>query len=232
MHSSSVDSTILRLTRSELQEQQKPDLGRKYAVEAFTYTHALLAKSCFIKDSQSVIGDRWTHRLSSGYGCLSSMVLVCRANTSSKSRLSMSLSRILIYMYIALRSFFTLLILRDIDISGLVAHVDLFAVKSPPPSSELSRYSPLPYHSPVNNGDGCIIIPPQRSSSCQQPAEDGSAPPNTISSCTNAIFGSSFVHVIQIDWQGQPMVFFVFSDLSVRFEGPFCMRYRCFDLFR
>jgi len=120
---------------------------------------------------------------------------------------------------------------EDIDISGLVAHVDLFAVKSPPPSSELSRYSPLPYHSPVNNGDGCIIIPPQRSSSCQQPAEDGSAPPNTISSCTNAIFGSSFVHVIQIDWQGQPMVFFVFSDLSVRFEGPFCMRYRCFDLF-
>jgi len=160
------------------------------------------------------------------------MVLVCRANTSSKSRRSMSLSRILIYMYIALHSFFTLLILRDLDISGLVAHVDLFAVKPPPSSSELSTYSPPSYHSPMNNGDGCIIIPPQRSPSCQKPAEDGSAPSNIISSCTNAIFGSSFVHGIQIDWKGQPMIFFVFSDLSVRFEGPFCVRYRCFDLFR
>jgi len=122
---------------------------------------------------------------------------------------------------------------EDVDISGLVAHVDLFAVEPPPSSSELSRYSPPSScsKSPMNNGNGHLIIPPQHSSSCHRLVEDGSTPPNTISGCTSAIFGSSFVHGIQLDWQGQPMVFFVFSDLSVRFEGPFCIRYRCFDLF-
>lgn len=50
--------------------------------------------------------------------------------------------------------------------------------------------------------------------------------------CTHALFGSSFVHAVQMDWRGESVVFFVFSDLSVRYEGFFCMRYRCFDLFR
>jgi hypothetical protein len=124
--------------------------------------------------------------------------------------------------------------LRDIDISGLVAHIDLFAVEAPPSSSETPGYSPRSSHSqsPMNNGDTHTIIPPQDSSSRQRILEDDSLPPNIVSTYTNAVFGSSFVHGVQMDWRGEPVVFFVFSDLSVRFEGYFCMRYRCFDLFR
>jgi hypothetical protein len=116
---------------------------------------------------------------------------------------------------------------EDIDISGLVAHIDMFAVEAPPSSS---KYSPQSSHSqsPTHNDDGHHIILPQDSST---QLEGGSAPPNIGSTCTNAVFGSSFVHGVQMDWRGESVVFFVFSDLSVRFEGYFCMRYRCFDLF-
>jgi len=136
-----------------------------------------------------------------------------------------------ILTYTTLHSCLISLRLRDIDISGLVAHIDLFAVEAPPSSS---RYSTQSSHSqsPTHNDDGHPIILPQDSSSHNTQLEGDSAPPNIGSTCTNAVFGSSFVHGVQMDWRGEPVVFFVFSDLSVRYEGSFCMRYRCFDLFR
>jgi hypothetical protein len=220
---------MLRVTRSELQAYQKPDLGRKYAVDDFA-SATLFLLSFVMKGSQSGIAGRWIHRLSSGYGCLSSWTLAYLLSVSLRFPPSMppwySDTR-----HVAL--ILSLLLLRDIDISGLVAHIDLFAVDAPP-SSETPGYSPPPSQSqsPTNNGDGHAIISSQQSPSRHGMQEGGSVPPNILSTCTNAVFGSSFVHGVQMDWRGEPVVFFVFSDLSVRFEGYFCMRYRCFDLFR
>lgn len=117
---------------------------------------------------------------------------------------------------------------REIDISGLVAHIDLFPVEGPPPSSTASSRSS---ESPSGIPDGFPSTPALPHGG-QRPKSDGLSLPPNATTCTNAVFGSSFVHGVQMDWRGEPVVFFVFSDLSVRFEGYFCMRYRCFDLFR
>ncbi|KAG8933348.1 hypothetical protein FRC02_012101 [Tulasnella sp. 418] len=80
----------------------------------------------------------------------------------------------------------------DIDIMGLVAHIDLFP--APDPNS----------NNPI---------------------------PDTSNSLTTSVFGSSFVHAVHmLDMTGQPVVFFVWADVSVRLEGSFALRYRFFDL--
>ncbi|KAG8906776.1 hypothetical protein FRB99_006153 [Tulasnella sp. 403] len=81
----------------------------------------------------------------------------------------------------------------DVEVQGLVAHVDLFRV----------------------NQDNSI-------------ATDNAS---ETANLTKHTFGSSFVHATHIlDLTGQPVIIFVFADLSVRLEGVFALRYRIFDL--
>ncbi|THU88104.1 hypothetical protein K435DRAFT_680440 [Dendrothele bispora CBS 962.96] len=51
------------------------------------------------------------------------------------------------------------------------------------------------------------------------------------SSVTTALVGSTYVMPTAIDHKGKKMLMFVFSDLAVKSEGFFILRYRMFDLF-
>ncbi|KAK7460799.1 hypothetical protein VKT23_008728 [Stygiomarasmius scandens] len=51
------------------------------------------------------------------------------------------------------------------------------------------------------------------------------------SKVTNALVGSTFVMPVAIDYHGKKSLMFVFSDLAVKSEGFFILRYRMFDLF-
>ncbi|KAI6038581.1 velvet factor-domain-containing protein [Pisolithus marmoratus] len=48
---------------------------------------------------------------------------------------------------------------------------------------------------------------------------------------TNALSGAMFVQPAVIDYNGRRALVFAFSDLAVKMEGQFFLRYRCFDLF-
>ncbi|EJT96651.1 hypothetical protein DACRYDRAFT_25588 [Dacryopinax primogenitus] len=49
---------------------------------------------------------------------------------------------------------------------------------------------------------------------------------------TDKLFGCTVVNAVQIkDLQNNPCSVFVFGDISVRTEGHFVLRYRCFDIF-
>ncbi|KAF9525246.1 velvet factor-domain-containing protein [Crepidotus variabilis] len=48
---------------------------------------------------------------------------------------------------------------------------------------------------------------------------------------TQALAGATFVQAVKVDYQGKKAVLFVFSDLAVKIEGTFVLRYRVFDLF-
>ncbi|ETW77395.1 developmental regulator VosA [Heterobasidion irregulare TC 32-1] len=51
------------------------------------------------------------------------------------------------------------------------------------------------------------------------------------SKCTEALAGTTFVQASNLDYKGNKVLMFVFSDLAVKMEGNFILRYRCFDLF-
>lgn len=128
----------------------------------------------------------------------------------------------------------------DIDISGLVAHIDLFPA-TPPPELQASSSGRLS----TNTTDIRLLHPSQQqllpSSASTFYSTPSPLPPGSslgasdlasTTPATQSLFGSSFVHAVHMDWRGEPVVFFVFADLSVRLEGYFRMRYRYFDLFR
>jgi len=49
--------------------------------------------------------------------------------------------------------------------------------------------------------------------------------------CTDKLFGCTVVNAVQIkDLENNPCSVFVFGDISVRTEGHFLLRYRCFDI--
>ncbi|KAF9269478.1 hypothetical protein L218DRAFT_953092 [Marasmius fiardii PR-910] len=48
---------------------------------------------------------------------------------------------------------------------------------------------------------------------------------------THALVGAKFVQPTPVDWNGQKRLMFVFSDLAVKIEGLFILRYRIFDIF-
>lgn len=123
----------------------------------------------------------------------------------------------------------------EIDVSGLIAHIDLFPV--PPPAE--GQFAPVFPPPPATMDLGFLgsSLSPRPSSPSSRHSERHlgipTAPPTPSSSMpsTGSIFGSSFVHAVHMDWRGEPVIFFVFSDLSVRLEGYFSLRYRFFDLF-
>ncbi|KAI6015040.1 velvet factor-domain-containing protein [Pisolithus orientalis] len=49
--------------------------------------------------------------------------------------------------------------------------------------------------------------------------------------CTTSLSGAMFVQPTVIDYDGRRALLFAFSDLAVKVEGYFFLRYRCFDLF-
>lgn len=124
----------------------------------------------------------------------------------------------------------------SIDISGLVAHVDLFAVH--PPENMLRAYTGEDH--PVSSAGSSSNTPSSRrtiqsggrgSSHHDQSREEDTIVIDEDAILTSAVFGSSFVHAVQVlDLSGEHVVLFVFADLSVRLEGHFVYRYRCFDL--
>jgi len=48
---------------------------------------------------------------------------------------------------------------------------------------------------------------------------------------TESLAGTTFVQASNLDYKGNKVLMFVFSDLAVKAEGNFILRYRCFDLF-
>jgi hypothetical protein len=48
---------------------------------------------------------------------------------------------------------------------------------------------------------------------------------------TEHLAGTTFVQAANLDYKGNKVLMFVFSDLAVKAEGNFILRYRCFDLF-
>ncbi|XP_006455353.1 hypothetical protein AGABI2DRAFT_76149, partial [Agaricus bisporus var. bisporus H97] len=48
---------------------------------------------------------------------------------------------------------------------------------------------------------------------------------------TTCLVGATFVQPVHVELSGQKSIVFVFSDLAVKSEGTFTLRYRIFDLF-
>ncbi|KAG9126194.1 hypothetical protein FRC07_004519 [Ceratobasidium sp. 392] len=122
----------------------------------------------------------------------------------------------------------------SIDVSGLVAHVDLFPVKPP----EGMRFAPTVEEDPAASAS----VPGSSQTSQQavqgtgdhqsQWLDDQVIDVEERAKLTAAVFGSSFVHAVQVlDMSGDNVILFVFADLSVKMEGHFVYRYRSFDLF-
>ncbi|KAL4260689.1 Velvet domain superfamily protein [Pleurotus pulmonarius] len=133
---------------------------------------------------------------------------------------------------------------------GLVCTVDLFPVpgadqpasgQSPPASSSSTRrqhledgaqrgeYFPAPFA--ASQGD----TPPS-------PHSRSIGASNIVHSIdgfsitegskqTHALVGATFVQPATVEYQGRKRLVFVFSDLAVKVEGTFILRYRVFDLF-
>ncbi|GAW10379.1 developmental regulator [Lentinula edodes] len=59
----------------------------------------------------------------------------------------------------------------------------------------------------------------------------GHIPITESSKMTDALVGATFVQPQFIDYEGSRALIFVFSDLAVKNEGTFLLRYRMFDLF-
>ncbi|KAI9437983.1 velvet factor-domain-containing protein [Lactarius indigo] len=80
------------------------------------------------------------------------------------------------------------------------------------------------------------FVPNQIPSHATRPEEivhyfKGTYPINEGSRQTEALAGTTFVQAANLDYKGNKVLMFVFSDLAVKAEGNFILRYRCFDLF-
>ncbi|KAG9103722.1 hypothetical protein FRC06_008579 [Ceratobasidium sp. 370] len=119
----------------------------------------------------------------------------------------------------------------SIDVSGLVAHVDLFPVNPP----DKMHYAPAVEESSANptatSGSHPGSHQITQTTGSQWP-DDRVIEVDETASLTASVFGSSFVHAVQVlDMSGEQVILFVFADLSVKMEGHFVYRYRSFDLF-
>ncbi|OBZ76352.1 hypothetical protein A0H81_03069 [Grifola frondosa] len=59
----------------------------------------------------------------------------------------------------------------------------------------------------------------------------GDYPIAESSKCTEALAGATFVQSATLDYKGKKVLMFVFSDLAVKVEGTFILRYRVFNIF-
>ncbi|KIJ30586.1 hypothetical protein M422DRAFT_783935 [Sphaerobolus stellatus SS14] len=103
----------------------------------------------------------------------------------------------------------------QVEVGGLVCHVDLFAI----------RPTPYPHLRQVN--DGSAAAPTFDQATLVTPM-----PPSEDAKVTDSLFGTTFSVASQIKGlDGNEVILYVFSDLSVRTEGLFILRYRMFDIF-
>ncbi|KAF8583784.1 hypothetical protein K439DRAFT_1390188 [Ramaria rubella] len=107
---------------------------------------------------------------------------------------------------------------EQLEVGGLICHVDLYAI----------RPTPYPHLRAVgSSGEGSSSTP-----SFEQATLVAPMPPAEDSKVTDSLFGTTFAHASQIKGlDGDEVIFYVFSDLSVRTEGLFILRYRMFDIF-
>ncbi|CAE6515264.1 unnamed protein product [Rhizoctonia solani] len=116
---------------------------------------------------------------------------------------------------------------ESVETTGLVAHVDLFAVNPPP---EISFEDTEAYLQPA--ADTGESQSPSQTNISPQGRRISDDPVDVNAVLTSDVFGSSFVHAVKInDTEGKTVILFVFADLSVKREGHFVYRYRCFNLF-
>ncbi|KAL5514550.1 hypothetical protein ACEPAG_1866 [Sanghuangporus baumii] len=115
--------------------------------------------------------------------------------------------------------------------------------ESASPVSPVSPYTyhrhPPPHHVPVHPHTLPTLnthVPTLHninSPSLDAPIDPDSLPlPSESDKLSRVLFGESYSHACSIlDLHGRPVLYFVFSDLSVKLEGLFRPRYRFFDLF-
>ncbi len=211
-------------SRAELHEYQKPDIGRKSVVHVLPFPNAAL--TCHLKDLPNVTGALLTHLPLCASECSNCWIQVCLRSARSNCPLSTGT------FLISIQSCNAYDARSDIDVSGLIAQIDLFPVP-PPIEGPLTPVFPPPPPTVDLGFLGASLSPRSSSLHSQRGFGIPTAPATPSSSIpsTGSIFGSSFVHAVHMDWRGEPVIFFVFSDLSVRLEGYFCLRYRFFDLF-
>jgi hypothetical protein len=112
---------------------------------------------------------------------------------------------------------------NEIQLPGLICMVDLFEVPRTvsPLMDSITPSSPnhmcVAGHNPPS--DTLVLV-------------DG-FPVTAGSKRTTALFGSKFIepHKIGLAGRNQKQIIFTFSDLAVRLEGHFILRYRFFDIF-
>jgi len=106
----------------------------------------------------------------------------------------------------------------QVEVGGLICHVDLYAIR-PTPYPHLRTVHPP--------GDGSSGPPTFDQATLVTPM-----PPSEDAKVTDALFGTTFSVAAQIKGlDGEEVILYVFSDLSVRTEGLFILRYRMFDIF-
>lgn len=115
-------------------------------------------------------------------------------------------------------------------------------------ASPVSPVSPYAYHAhpphhPPTHPHGAHALPTLNtqlpslqnvsSPSLGAPIDPDALPlPSDSDKLSRVLFGESYSHACSIlDLHGRPVLYFVFSDLSVKLEGLFRPRYRFFDLF-
>ncbi|KAF9463249.1 velvet factor-domain-containing protein [Collybia nuda] len=108
-------------------------------------------------------------------------------------------------------------------------HVFAFAPARPyppPPGSISSTVVPTSPH------DQAAIpgIPPNSYSAPDIIHYIGNFPVTEASKMTHALVGSTFIQPSIVEYQGRMTTMFVFSDLAVKVEGTFILRYRFFDI--
>ncbi|KAI0311205.1 velvet factor-domain-containing protein [Amylostereum chailletii] len=119
------------------------------------------------------------------------------------------------------------------------------ATLSPSPFSPTTTHYPYTYPAPVPppSGPSHTAAPPTHQPYGAAPTGSSQTPPEDIvhyhegypvtegSKCTESLAGTTFVQAANLDYKGNKVLMFVFSDLAVKAEGDFILRYRCFDLF-
>ncbi|KAH9888990.1 velvet factor, partial [Cubamyces lactineus] len=129
------------------------------------------------------------------------------------------------------------------QILGAICHVDLFPVPDDIDPSVNPVTSASAHHirqhqdqytavlPPIHSGPSSSHVHPLTSAGDELVAWIGSFPIHEKSKYTTMLSGATFMQSAVIDYKGKKTAMFVFSDLAVKIEGTFVLRYRAFTLF-
>lgn len=136
----------------------------------------------------------------------------------------------------------------EIQTIGLMSTVDLFPVPNESWTSRSPTQTSFSSSSPTlsNGNENFMFSSPQTSSPTA--AQSQASTPNSPSSndiihyvgnhaitesskVTSSLVGATFVQPAIVDYEGKKTIIFVFSDLAVKIEGTFLLRYRVFDIY-